>query len=196
MLASTPRLPRWITGPSARIALATTAFLAIPFTARDARADAPAEQRAAAVFEVHFLTGMIDHHSMAVVMAEMCLEKATQSELETLCGNIVAAQSFEITQMTSWLLDWYGVAHEYVMKRSEERMMEKMDALEGAEFEIEWMREMIMHHETAIREAARCHRKAEHEQIHTLCGNIEATQTLEIAEMEQWLCDWYSMCRP
>jgi uncharacterized protein (DUF305 family) len=161
-----------------------------------ARADAPAEHPATAVFEVRFMTDMIDHHSMAVAMGQMCIEKATHDELEALCDAIVTAQTGEIADMTSWLLDWYGVEHAYVMGRNEERMMQKMDAMEGGDFEIEWMQEMIAHHSTAIRHAGHCHHHAEHEELHQLCENIQATQAAEITQMHGWLCDWYSLCRP
>ena len=45
-------------------------------TAPAAVADAPASSEQAARFEVDFLTGMIDHHHMAVMMSQICLEKA------------------------------------------------------------------------------------------------------------------------
>ena len=49
---------------------------------------------------------MIDHHAMAVMMAEMCTMKVVHPELITLCQNIIASQSAEIQMMQTWLQDW------------------------------------------------------------------------------------------
>ena len=82
---------------------ATTAALAVAgaagVAALPAAAEAPAAVEQAARFEVDFLTGMIDHHHMAVMMAEMCLEKAVHPELESTCETITATQSAEIATM-------------------------------------------------------------------------------------------------
>jgi uncharacterized protein (DUF305 family) len=40
---------------------------------------------------------------MAVMMAEMCTMKAIHPELLSLCQNIIASQSAEITMMQAWL---------------------------------------------------------------------------------------------
>ena len=69
-----------------------------------------------------------------------------------------------------------------------------LDALDGEEFEITFMEEMIRHHETAIREAERCVERAYHEDLVNLCENIIETQSAEIAQMEAWLCEWYGIC--
>ena len=158
-------------------------------------AGAPAPSPPAAKFEIKFLTDMIDHHHMAVMMAEMCLEKATHAELRALCENIRTAQMAEIEQMQSWLQDWYGISHEPEMKPGDEKMMDRLASLSGPEFEIEFMEMMIKHHEKAIKEARQCLDKAVHAELRTLCQNIITTQSAEIAQMQTWLCQWYGECR-
>jgi uncharacterized protein (DUF305 family) len=157
-----------------------------------AHADQPAPEPAAARFEVRFLDGMIDHHAMAVMMGEMCLEKAVHEELREMCANIVATQSQEIELMQGWLADWYGVAYEPEMKDSGQ--MRKLAELDGAEFEIAFMEMMIRHHEGAIREASRCVARAYHQELVDLCEQIIAVQSAEIEQMEIWLCEWYGEC--
>ena len=93
--------------------LATGALTGVAVAAAPpAQASAPAASDQAARFEVDFLTGMIDHHHMAVMMAEMCVEKAVHDELAATCESIVATQSAEIATMQQWLEDWYGISHE------------------------------------------------------------------------------------
>jgi uncharacterized protein (DUF305 family) len=140
---------------------------------------------------MEFLTGMIDHHHMAVEMAKMCLDRAVHPTLRSLCEEIIAAQSAEIHEMHAWLQDWYGVSHEPMMKPGDMRAMEKLASLGGAEFEIAFMEMMIKHHRAAIREADRCLDRASHDELLSMCADIITSQSAEIEQMREWLCDWY-----
>src|SRR5512134_1428549 len=73
-------------------------------------ADGPTDRTGRA--EVRFLEGMIDHHQMALDMANDCLTKATTESLRTLCQNVITDQSREIEIMRGWLLVWYGIDYQ------------------------------------------------------------------------------------
>jgi uncharacterized protein (DUF305 family) len=158
-------------------------------------ASAPASRPSTTNFEIKFMTDMIDHHHMAVMMAEMCITKAVHSELRALCERIRAAQMAEIEQMQTWLQQWYGISYEPVMRPGDQNMMGRLASLSGAEFEIAFMEMMIKHHEKAIKEGRHCLDKAEHAELRSLCENIIRTQSAEIAQMQTWLCQWYGECR-
>lgn len=57
-----------------------------------------------------FLEGMIVHHQGAIQMAQSYLDGdfEKQPEVTEMAQAIVSAQEGEITQMESWLADWYG----------------------------------------------------------------------------------------
>lgn len=156
-----------------------------------ARADAPAQDPKAAAFEVDFMTDMINHHSMAVMMGQTCVEKAVHDELAATCESIVQTQSQEIAQMQTWLADWYGVTHEPQMTDGQMRSMARLDRLTGEDYEIAFMRSMIRHHWSAIREAETCLANAEHSELLQLCESIKTAQLEEIATMQDWLEQWY-----
>jgi uncharacterized protein (DUF305 family) len=158
-----------------------------------ALADAPAPSPATAHFEVKFMTDMIDHHAMAIMMAESCVEKAVHPELRSLCQNIIAAQSQEIEQMQSWLQSWYRISYEPEMDKTNGQM-KKLMSMSGAMFEIEFMQMMIRHHAKAVDEGEKCLQKAYHPELRQLCQNIIVTQTAEIQQMQSWLCQWYQIC--
>ena len=158
-------------------------------------ANTAAPDRSAANFEIKFLTDMIDHHHMAVMMAESCVAKAIHEELRSLCEEIMAAQTREIEQMQGWLQQWYRISYAPEMKPGDERMMDRLASLSGAAFEIEFMEMMIKHHEKAIKEARRCLDKAYHAELRSLCENIMRTQSQEMAQLRTWLCQWYGRCR-
>jgi len=147
--------------------------------------------RSGGPFEVDFLTGMIDHHHMAVMMAEMCVEKAVHDQLAATCESIVATQSAEIATMQQWLEDWYGISHEPDMTGMQS--MHRFHDLDGEEFEVAFLRSMIRHHWGAIREAEKCLANAEHDELLTLCTDIREAQLAEIAQMQDWLQEWYDL---
>ena len=160
-------------------------------------ASAPAPDRATSKFEIDFMEDMIDHHAMAIMMAEMCLEKDLihEQELGGLCANIVSTQTAEMQKMQTWLREWYGITYEPEMKPGMMNQMEKLAVLNGAEFEIEFMQMMIKHHKKAVKEGETCLKKAYHAELLELCGDIVENQTAEIQLMQTWLCQWYDICK-
>lgn len=57
----------------------------------------------------NFIEHMIPHHQMAVMMADLALQKAEHEELKQLAADIKTAQTREINDMRSWYKSWYGV---------------------------------------------------------------------------------------
>jgi len=158
-----------------------------------ATAGEPAPDQRTARYEVDFLTGMIDHHTMAVHMAMMCQDKAVHDELRQMCEDIAASQQQEIETMQGWLGDWYGVTYAPEM-RMDGRMKRLMSA-SGGEFEVLFMESMIRHHTRAVREAQACQERAYHPELVQMCDDIESVQVREIETMSAWLCEWYDRCR-
>jgi uncharacterized protein (DUF305 family) len=140
------------------------------------KADGPTEGRAGRA-ELRFLEGMIDHHQMAIDMANDCLVKATTESLRVVCQQVIDAQSAEIITMQGWLLAWYNVDYtpmplaeltammDAEMEGMDHGGMEGMPAtdpammmgmfagfnrLEGVEYEIAWIEAMIDHHDDAL----------------------------------------------
>ena len=113
-------------------------------------ADAPAPNRGQANYEVRFLTMMIDHHNMAVMMAMLCEGRTVHPDLQQMCDDIINSQSAEIAEMQGWLRDWYDREHEPQMKPSDQRMLNRLASLSGEEFEIAFMTAMIKHHSIAV----------------------------------------------
>lgn len=154
-------------------------------------ADAPAPDQQTSKYEIKFMENMIDHHAMAVMMAEMCLMKAVHPELIATCENIMATQSAEIEMMQMWLQDWYGISYEPDMHMGE---MEGHMMMDPAQFEEWFMKRMISHHATAIKKAEDCLEEAYHGELINMCQNIIVTQSQEIEMMQAWLCEWYGVC--
>ena len=154
-------------------------------------ADASAPDKQTAKYEIKFMENMIDHHAMAIMMAEMCAMMAVHPDLIALCENIIATQSAEIEMMQTWLQDWYGIDYEPKMHMGEMEGHMKMDP---AQFEEWFMKRMISHHAKAIEEAENCLEAAYHPELISMCQNMIVMQSEEIDTMQAWLCEWYGVC--
>ena len=64
-----------------------------------------------AEFEIAFMKSMIRHHWKAVVRASGCIDRAYHAELVDMCANIVETQVAEITQLRTWLCEWYAICN-------------------------------------------------------------------------------------
>ena len=174
-----------------------------------ALADAPIDGRSARA-EVRFLEGMIDHHQMALDMANDCLAKAEAESVRDLCAQIIGAQSAEIALMRGWLLAWYNIAYTpmsmlemmtpepaasghaghggMAMPQTDPPMMMGMFAdlnrLEGRAYDIAWLEAMIDHHDDALHMSERILERAQHDDLIALAATIIDAQTAEIALME------------
>ncbi|WP_306187409.1 DUF305 domain-containing protein [Streptomyces sp. MK5] len=67
-----------------------------------------ATMRAGTSVDQAFMEAMIAHHKAAVLAADTAPGHATHSRLITLAHSIATAQNAEITQLRTWLRDWYG----------------------------------------------------------------------------------------
>ncbi len=165
-------------------------------TTKPATSTASAER-----YEIKFMKDMIEHHQMALMMAGECQERATHKELKEMCRTMEADQAAEIRQMRTWLHAWYKVHVDSVMTPAQMKSMSGMGSmktlsrLSGREYEIAFMKEMIRHHQAAVRRGAECQKKARHEELIEMCRAIETNQKREIEQLEDWLCKWYQQCR-
>lgn len=171
----------------AALTLALTASVPV-----DANEPAPAQPQAQ--YEIRFMTGMTDHHWMAVHMAMMCLEKAVHPELLETCAQIRDTQQQEIATMQGWLQEWYGVSYAPEMTNGAMQRMHRMHDMTAEEFEIAFMKSMIRHHWTAVVRATGCLDRAYHANLIAMCEEIVIAQVSEIETMRTWLCQWYGVC--
>ena len=64
------------------------------------------ELSAASDFDKAFLSQMIGHHQMAVMMANMLKSQTQRPEMKKLADDIITAQTKEISEMRQWYQDW------------------------------------------------------------------------------------------
>ncbi|MBE9206436.1 DUF305 domain-containing protein [Nostoc sp. LEGE 06077] len=158
----------------------------------------------------HFIEMMIPHHQGAVEMADLALQKAQHPELKKLATAIKADQTKEIDQMKAWYKQWYGAEvpatskNAMAMHHDRSQNMPGMSMHSGmmsmemnleplknaSDFDKEFIRQMIPHHESAVMMAKMVANNATHPEIRNLAEAIIKSQTAEIQQMQQWYQAW------
>jgi uncharacterized protein (DUF305 family) len=156
-----------------------------------------APNAAAQAFDLQFLDTMIAHHQGAVEMAKVAEMKTQNAELKTFAAKIVADQAGEIGEMKRWREQWFAGRPSAVnmemagMADSMRGMdMTKMSQATGAAFDLEFVNQMLPHHEGALVMAREALAKADHAEIKTLANQIISSQEAEIKQMQNWKTQW------
>ncbi len=142
-------------------------------------------------YDAVFIDSMIVHHEGAILMANQTLEQAERQEVKDLANAILSAQEAEIGQMKEWRTTWYPDLAETSGMAMD---MGPMEVPTGdAPFDQRFIQAMIPHHVGAIAMAQDALQNAERQEIKDLAQAIISAQEAEIAQMRQWLQEWYGI---
>ena len=157
--------------------------------------------------DIDFMTGMISHHSQAILMAGWAPTHGASSSVQTLCARIINAQRDEIRTMQQWLRDRQqpvpdGSPHgmKMMMNGSEHTMLmpgmltdaqlKQLDDARGPEFDRLFLTFMIQHHRGAVsmvKDLFGTYGAGQDELVFKLASDINVDQTTEIARMQRML---------
>lgn len=146
--------------------------------------------------DVEFITAMVPHHAQALEMAELAPDRADDPRVRTLADRIAAGQGPEIEVMQAWL-EKQGLpkadteagpeGHDMGGMVTGEQMTQLL-AAEGTQFDRLFLTRMIAHHEGALAMANRLG-QGTHPIVMDMAKDVSATQTFEIARMQEVLSD-------
>lgn len=131
-----------------------------------------------------FIAQMTPHHEMAIVMADEALNKAINPKTKDFARLIKQQQAPEIQQLKTLQQQWYP-KNSFV--QSAQPHNPHSIPLSGPDYDKQWTREMILHHQDALtlsRQAINRHSRPE---IKKLAQQIFTSQTQEIRLLEAHL---------
>jgi uncharacterized protein (DUF305 family) len=166
--------------------------------------------------DINFMSGMIHHHSQAIVMARMAPTHGASSSIQTLAGRIINAQTDEISLMSQWLRDHNqpvpvpnpkgmtmkmgGEEHVMLMPGMlTEEQMKQLEAAKGPEFDKLFLTLMMQHHNGAVsmvKELFGTYGAGLDETVFKLASDVNTDQTTEIARMQRMLFDLMIQNKP
>lgn len=143
----------------------------------------------------HFIVQMIPHHEGAIEMAKLALERSKRPEMLSLANDIIEAQTREINDMKAWYADWFGSTPPAggmgMMMGGMTGDTDELARASDAEFDREFLSQMIPHHEMAIMMAGMLQSTTDRSEMKTLAEQIITSQSREIEKMAGWLKSWY-----
>jgi uncharacterized protein (DUF305 family) len=153
-----------------------------------------------------FMSGMIYHHTQALLMAGWAASHGAGADIQVLCARIINAQKDEIKLMSRWLSDrsepvphpepehmmhdMSGSGHMMPGMLTQDQLVQ-LERARGAEFDELFLRFMIQHHEGAITmvNALFDRGAGEENAIYKIASSVFADQTTEIDRMQHMLAD-------
>ena len=146
---------------------------------------------------LQFIDTMIAHHQGAVDMAQLVNTRTNRDEMKKLAQNIIDEQRREIADMQALRKKWFGEAKPALnmdfpgMKTGMAGMdMVKLSGLKSNEFDVEFIKQMIPHHEGAIEMAKAVKTDDNYAELGVLGDSIIQAQSAEIEQMKGWLGAW------
>ena len=156
------------------------------------------------------MTGMIAHHSQAILMANWAPTHGASASLQTLASRIINAQRDEIATMQQWLRDRQqpvpdghagmkmdmggmnmGSGHETLMPGMlTDAQLAQLDSARGPAFDRLFLTDMIQHHTgavTMVKQLFDTYGAAQDELIFKFASDVNVDQTTEIARMKRML---------
>jgi uncharacterized protein (DUF305 family) len=152
---------------------------------------------ASAPYDLQFLDTMIIHHQGAIDMAKLAETRAEHKELKELAASIIYDQEKEIGKMSEWRDKWFAENTKAIntelsgMSHGMSGMdLKKLESLKGNDFDVEFVKQMIPHHEGAVEMAKGLQKQDGHAELKELAGEIIKAQEAEIKQMREWLGRW------
>jgi uncharacterized protein (DUF305 family) len=137
---------------------------------------------------------MIPHHEQAIELADMALDPATgaSENVRALASRIKAEQDPEITQMKEFLAEWDqpvqadpSMDHSSMMSGMlSPDQLTALGSRRGTDFDNEWLRAMIAHHEGAVDMAEEVVNDGRNTELRSLAESVISSQKAEIEEMQ------------
>jgi uncharacterized protein (DUF305 family) len=157
--------------------------------------------------DIHFMSGMIAHHSQAILMAKWAPTHGANPTLFALTERIINAQQDEITLMQRWLRDrnqpvpsgapgpmkmkMGGMEHDMLMPGMlTDDQLKELDAARGTEFDRLFLTFMIQHHRGAVsmvKDLFATYGAGQDETVFKFASDVNVDQTTEIARMQKML---------
>lgn len=145
-----------------------------------------------------FIAAMVSHHSAAVQMAQIALDRSKRRDVKRLAQQIVASQTEEMGTLRMIHQRLFGAPlstmssdHGAMSGMSGEMGAAPAELQAAPEFDRAFLDAMLPHHEDAIRMARLELANGRDPPLRRLARSIVDVQSREITEMRTWRQRWY-----
>ena len=147
-------------------------------------------------FDSAFLSQMIGHHEVAVMMGAIQLAHGQKADVREMARKIIKDQADEMSQMQSWLKAWFGAAgasrtHLKMVMEENDPMLQATHKAAYGNVDRVFLQQMIPHHQGAVDMAKLALNKAARAEVKTMARNIISAQQKEISTFQALLKKGY-----
>ena len=146
---------------------------------------------------LQFIDTMIAHHQIAIDMALLANTRTQRDEMKKLTKGIIDERRREIADMQAWRTKWFGEAKAALnmdfpgMKTGIAGMETvKLAGLKGKEFDAEFIKQIIPHHQGAIEMANALNAGDDFAELRKLASSMITSQSAKIERMGGLLGVW------
>lgn len=136
-----------------------------------------------------FVASMVPHHEIGVQMIADAEPRADDVRLRRLVFKMSAYHESELHAMAHHLDEWNLTPADRFPGWVDPAALRELSALTGPDYDVEWLRLMIEHHEGAIVLADEQTAAGAIAELRSLASGIAATQGAEIATMKDLLAE-------
>jgi uncharacterized protein (DUF305 family) len=139
--------------------------------------------------DVTFVDFFVPHHQMAIEMADHVIAHGSDARVKAMATTMKQTQSGEVELMLQKREELTGSAEPEPMPADPHAMqeMEQMMQLEGTELDEMFLREMILHHSTALPTSHRAKPHVLDAELRDLADAMFDDQAREVGEMQEML---------
>ena len=140
--------------------------------------------------DLEFIDALVPHHEMAVMMADLVLEKGSDAHVKEMAQTMKTAQTGEIAELKATRKRIDG--SDEVPEMHDPHMDEDMDMMNGASgaaLDRMFLEHMLPHHAGAIQIAHNAMPNLKEANLKTMAGKIIADQAEEIGMIQDMLSE-------
>lgn len=168
-------------------ALLAVCLSALPIAGPDGTPSTAAAQARQENPHQRFLRMMSDHHEGLVQMGRQAAERAQDPQVREMARRLADKQQREQQEMLRMLRESYRETHQPMVMPKNRVQMEQLSALQGAEYDREFLELTIHHHHEGIMMIHEMRPRFTRRDIRAMATRMEEDQKREIAEMERML---------
>jgi uncharacterized protein (DUF305 family) len=140
-----------------------------------------------------YLQLMVPYESGDIAMAKVALVKACQIELRKFAQRVVDTRNRRICTYSSWLHERFGAPVSTKLSAWDQDEVCKLGQLTGKDFEVEYMRAMIVHDDAAVQFGEDTQARACTSDVRLAARNMVREESCEVEQLKGWLADWYCL---
>ena len=142
-------------------------------------------------YDIAWMSQMIEHHRGAVEMSKLCVKNCLDKDVKAAAKKIINAQDKEISQMNTWLKNWYKATPDpkqmALMKADMKPMMDVTGKNSTQAPDKAFLEGMIPHHQHAVAMGKDAIKRALRPELKKFGQAVVSDQSKEIKQYEGWL---------